>query len=43
MKWISGVTLALVAMLGMGWIFRAQLALLGGAQIMHHIERGPYL
>jgi uncharacterized sulfatase len=29
MKWITGIALALVVLLGAGWIFRAELALLG--------------
>jgi uncharacterized sulfatase len=42
MKWIGGVTLALVAMLGVGWIFRAELVLFGVAQMRSaYVEIGP--
>jgi uncharacterized sulfatase len=42
MKWIGGVTLALVAMLGTGWIFRAELVLFGVAQMKSAVtEVGP--
>jgi arylsulfatase A-like enzyme len=42
MKWIGAVTLALVAILGTGWIFRAELVLFGVAQMRSaYIEIGP--
>jgi arylsulfatase A-like enzyme len=42
MKWIGGVTLTLVAMLGTGWIFRAELVLFGVAQMRSAVvEIGP--
>jgi hypothetical protein len=33
MKWTSGIALALVAILGAGWIYRAELVLFGVAQM----------
>jgi hypothetical protein len=33
MKWIGGIALALVAILGTGWMFRAELILFGVAQM----------
>ena len=42
MKWIGGVTLTLVAMLGTGWIFRAELVLFGVAQMRSaYVDIGP--
>lgn len=42
MKWIGGVTLALVAILGTGWIFRAELVLFAVAQMKSAVtEVGP--
>jgi uncharacterized sulfatase len=42
MKWIARVTLALVAILSIGWIFRAELVLFGVAQMKSAVvEIGP--
>ena len=42
MKWIGAVTLTLVAILGIGWIFRAELVLFGVAQLKSAVtEVGP--
>ncbi len=42
MRWIAGVTLALVAMLGIGSVFRAELVLLGVAQMRAaYVDIGP--
>ena len=42
MKWIGGVALTLVAILGTGWIFRAELALFSVAQMRSAVvEIGP--
>jgi uncharacterized sulfatase len=42
MKWIGRLTLALVAILGTGWIFRAELVLFGVAQMKSAVtEVGP--
>ena len=34
MKWIAGIALALVVLLGVGWIFRAEIALFGIGRLM---------
>ena len=42
MKWTSGIALALVAILGAGWIYRAELVLFGVAQMKSAVtEVGP--
>ena len=42
MKWIGGIALALVAILGTGWMFRAELILFGVAQMEStETEVGP--
>ena len=42
MKWIAGVALALVVLLGAGWIFRAEIALFGINRMMaSQMEIGP--
>ncbi len=40
MKWITGVLLALVALAGVGWMFRAEIALFGISRMMQ-AEVGP--
>ena len=42
MKWIGGIALALVAILGTSWMFRAELILFGVAQMEStETEVGP--
>ncbi len=42
MKWFTGIALALVVLLGLGWIFRAELALFGINRMMAgQMEIGP--
>ena len=42
LKWIGAVTLAFVAILSIGWIFRAELVLFGVAQLKSAVtEVGP--
>ena len=33
MKWITGIALVLVVLMGTGWIFRAEIALFGIGQL----------
>jgi uncharacterized sulfatase len=40
MKWIAGIALTLVALLGIGWIFRAEIALFGIGR-MSQMDIGP--
>ncbi len=42
MKWFTGIVLALVVLLGLGWIFRAEIALFGVNRMMaSQLEIGP--
>ena len=42
MKWIAGIVLALVVLVGLGWIFRAELALFGISRLSaSQMEIGP--
>ena len=42
MKWFSGITLTLVAILGTGWMFRAEFVLFGVAQMRSaYVDIGP--
>ena len=42
MKWITSIALALVVLMGTGWIFRAELMLFGVAQMRSAVtEIGP--
>ena len=42
MKWIAGIALALAVLLGIGWIFRAEIALFGINRMMAgQMEIGP--
>ena len=42
MKWFTGIVLALAVLLGLGWLFRVELALFGINQMMaSQMEIGP--
>ena len=40
MKWLAGIGIAVLAVLGLGWLFRAEIALFGIHQMMS-AEIGP--